>query len=126
MPRRQSKVSRIDSQYMNQYDAHMERQRKRKRLLKRRLILFGMLVVISFLSLFTYHMSQRDLYAEKKAQYELLEQEKQALKTEESALIEEIKLLEDESYVLRIAKTNYFFTEEGEIVFKLLEETPAY
>ena len=87
MPRRQSKVSRIDSQYMNQYDAHMERQRKRKRFLKRRLILFGMIVVISFLSLFTYHMSQRALYAEKQAQYELLEQEKQELKTEEFALI---------------------------------------
>lgn len=111
---------------MNQYDAHMERQRKRKRLLKRRLILFGAIVIISFSSLFTYHLSQRGLYAEKKAQYEMLQQEKQELLAEESALIEEIKLLEDESYVLRIAKTNYFFTEEGEIVFKLLEEAPAY
>lgn len=126
MPRKQSNVSRIESQYMNEYDAQMKRQRKRKRLLKRRLILFGTIVVISFFSLFTYHMGQRELYAEKKAQYESLQQQKQELKTEESALIEEIKLLEDESYVLRIAKTNYFFTEEGEIVFKLSEETPAY
>ncbi|GAA4076213.1 MAG TPA: septum formation initiator family protein [Bacilli bacterium] len=126
MPRNRSNVSRIDSPYMNQYDAHVERQRKRKRLLKRRLILFGAIVVISFFSLFTYHLSQRELYAEKKAQYELLQQQKQELITEESALTEEIKLLEDESYVLRIAKTNYFFTEEGEIVFKLLEEAPAY
>ncbi|WP_440897274.1 FtsB family cell division protein [Amphibacillus sp. Q70] len=126
MRKREEKVSRINSPYMNQYDAHMERQRKRKRLLRRRLTLLGMIVLISFFSLFMYHMNQRELYAEKQAEYEALQQEKQELKTEETSLLEEIKLLEDESYVLRIAKTNYFFTEEGEIVFKLLEEAPAY
>lgn len=126
MRKREEKVSRINSPYMNQYDAQMERQHKRKRLLRRRLTLLGMIVLISFFSLLTYHMSQRELYAEKQAEYEALQQEKQELKTEETSLLEEIKLLEDESYVLRIAKTNYFFTEEGEIVFKLLEEAPAY
>lgn len=126
MKTRRSNVSRIDSPYMTKYDAQMERQLKRKKQLKRRLILFGVVVLITFSTLFTYHLSQRELYAERKAEYEALKQQKQELTEEESMLIEEIKLLEDESYVLRIAKTNYFFTEEGEIVFKLLEETPAY
>lgn len=121
-----SNVSRIDSPYMTKYDAHMERQLKRKQRLKRRLILFGAIILISFFSLFTYHLSQRGLYTEKQQEYEALKQQKQELVAEESMLAEEIKLLEDESYVLRIAKTNYFFTEEGEIVFKLLEEPPAY
>ncbi|MBU5595539.1 septum formation initiator family protein [Amphibacillus sp. MSJ-3] len=126
MRNRTDKVSRINSPYMNRYDAHMERQNKRKRILRIRLILFGTIVLIFFFSLLTYHMSQRELYGEKQAEYESLQEEKQELKAEETSLLEEIKLLEDESYVLRIAKTNYFFTEEGEIVFKLLEEAPAY
>lgn len=126
MRNRTDKVSRINSPYMNRYDAHMERQNKRKRILRIRLTLFGTIVLIFFFSLLTYHMSQRELYGEKQAEYESLQEEKQELKAEETSLLEEIKLLEDESYVLRIAKTNYFFTEEGEIVFKLLEEAPAY
>ncbi|WP_017470329.1 FtsB family cell division protein [Amphibacillus jilinensis] len=126
MGRRQHKVTRINSTYMNQYDAHVERQRKRKRLLRRRLTLFAIVTVLTFFTLFTYHINQRALYAEKQSQYEELEQEIRTLKVEEQSLLEEINLLEDESYVLRIAKTNYFFTDEGEIVFKLTEEEPAY
>ncbi|WP_067841255.1 FtsB family cell division protein [Amphibacillus sediminis] len=126
MESQQRKVTRLQSSYMNKYDAHMERQQKRKRLLRRRLICFAVIAVITFFSLFTFHMKQRALHAEKQAEYEEKQTEIAALRAEEASLLEEISLLEDEAYVLQIAKTNYFFTEEGEIVFKLLDEAPAY
>lgn len=111
---------------MKRYDVEQERQRRKKDRLRRRLIVFSALALITFVSLFSYHMNQRTLYAKKQVEYHALQQRKQELNNEETSLEEEIKLLEDESYVLRIAKTNYFFTEEGEIVFKLIEEQPAY
>ena len=48
------------------------------------------------------------------------------LKNEEVSLQEEAERLKDEEYVLEIARTNYFFSKEGELIFKLPDEKPAY
>ncbi|GGM36617.1 hypothetical protein GCM10011351_23420 [Paraliobacillus quinghaiensis] len=126
MGRKERNVSRINSTYVQQYDAHVERHRKKKKRLHRRLILFAIIVAITFGSIITYHINQRVMYSQKQEHYDALQVEMKALETEEKELDEEIKLLEDEEYVLQIAKTNYFFTEEGEIIFKLPKEDPSY
>jgi cell division protein DivIC len=124
--RKERKIARINSTYMEKYDAHVERQRKKKKRLYRRLVLFAVIVCITLGSLTTYHIKQRTLYAQKKEQYEQLESELTTLKKKEDDLEQEVELLKDEEYVLQIAKTNYFFTKEGEIIFKLPEENPSY
>ncbi len=119
-------VSRINDAYIKQHDAQMERQQRRKKKLHRRLMLFGMIVVITMVSLVSYHLDQRAKYQGMKQEYSELSNELTSLQKEEKKLAEEIELLNDEEYLLQIAKTNYFFTEEGEIVFKLPEEDPSY
>ncbi|MFB1051062.1 septum formation initiator family protein [Paraliobacillus sp. JSM ZJ581] len=119
-------VSRINSSYMKQYDAQIERQRKKKKRLHRRLTLFAIVVCITFGSIIIYHVNQRSLYAEKAKEYQAMQEEYKAMEQEEDDLKEQVKLLKDKEYVLQIAKTNYFFTKEGEIVFKLPEEAPSY
>lgn len=74
----------------------------------------------------TYHIKQRILYTEKQEQYEQMENHLADLKTEETVLLEEIDLLNDEEYVLEIARTNYFFSKKGEMIFKILDENPTY
>jgi len=111
---------------VQQYDVHIERQRKKKKRLHRRLTLFSIIVAITFASIITYHINQRVMYAQKQEQYDALQVEMKALENDEKKLDEEVKLLKDEEYVLQIAKTNYFFSEEGEIIFKLPEENPSY
>ncbi len=123
---KQRNVSRINSSYMKQYDATVQRQQKKKKRLQRRLTLFAIIVCLTFGSLVFYHINQRMLFAEKSESYETLQEQYATLEQEESDLNEQVKLLEDEDYVLQIAKTNYFFTKEGEIVFKLPEEDPSY
>lgn len=123
---KERKVSRINSTYMNQYDAHMERQRKKKRRLRRRLTLFTVITIITFASILIHHTNQRTTYTEKEEAFQVLQKRLELLENEEKDLLEEIRLLEDESYVLQIARTNYFFTEKGEIIFNIPEETPAY
>ncbi|MBM7573163.1 FtsB family cell division protein [Aquibacillus albus] len=120
------KIARIESNYMKQYDAQMKRQEKKKKRLFRRLVLFMIVAIITFGSIATYHMKQRAVYAEKEQQYEQLEEKMASLKAEEKDLRQEVELLKDEDYVLQIAKTNYFFSDEGEIIFKLPEEDPSY
>ncbi len=123
---RRSKVARIHESYIEQHDAQEARQRKKKKRLYRRLAFFAAVVVLTFSVMLTFHLNQRAAYSEKQEQYEQLSEELSSLENEEKKLNEEIELLNDEEYLLQIAKTNYFFTDEGEIVFKLPEEEPSY
>nr|WP_138419992.1 septum formation initiator family protein [Aquibacillus sediminis] len=126
MMKKDKNVARIKSNYMQQYDVYMERQLNKKKRLYRRLALFFIIVLVTIGSLTTYHVKQRALHAEKLEQYEHLEEELASLKQEEKDLKQEVELLNDEEYILQIAKTNYFFSEEGEVIFKLPEEEQSY
>ncbi len=119
-------VTRLESSYLQQYDVYIERQKRKKQRLIRRLVLFLFITFLAFGSLTAYHIKQRIVHAEKQEQYEQLEEELVALKEEESDLVEEIDLLNDEEYVLEIARTNYFFSKKGELIFKIIEEDPTY
>ncbi|SDY36257.1 MULTISPECIES: FtsB family cell division protein [Salimicrobium] len=119
-------VTRLDSTYMDQYEAHVERQRRKKKRLFRRLALFGLLMLIITSSLAVYHVQQRMVYAEKEAEYEQLQEEMASLEDKEADLKEEKELLQQEEYVLEIARSNYFFSKEGEIIFKIPNEEPSY
>jgi cell division protein DivIC len=111
---------------MQQYDAHVERQKRKKQRLIRRLVLFSIIVAIAIGSMASYHMTQRALHTEKEEQYEQLQEELAVLQNEENDMKEEINLLNNEEYVLEIARTNYFFSKEGELIFKLPDEEPSY
>lgn len=119
-------VAKIDSGYVKQYDAYVERQHKKKKRLIRRLALFTIASLLLLGGLLTYHIQQRSLYAQKQAKYEELQEEMDLLEKREKDFKEEIKLLNDEEYVLQIARTNYFFSKEGEIIFKIPDNGPSY
>jgi len=123
---KQESVTRMNSSYMKKYDAHVERQKRKRKRLIRRLVVFSIIVVITFGGLTTYHLKQRGIHAEKAAEYEQLEQELASLKQSEEYLKEEIELLNDEEYILDIARTNYFFSKEGELIFKIPNKDPSY
>lgn len=126
MSREKKTVTRLDSNYVQQYDAYIDRQKRKKQRLIRRLVLFSIVtaLVIGFMGV--YHLNQRTLHAEKTEEYEQLQAELTELQQEEADLREEIELLNDEDYVLDIARTNYFFTKKGELIFKLPDEDPSY
>ncbi|WP_373894552.1 FtsB family cell division protein [Virgibacillus natechei] len=126
MSKKEKTVTRLDSQYMQQYDAHMERQKRKKQRLIRRLVLFSIIAAIAIGSMTVYHIQQRSLHAEKAEEYEQLEEELASLQDQEENYKEEIDLLQDEEYVLDVARTNYFFSKEGELIFNLPEEEPSY
>src|SRR5690625_5532113 len=104
----------------------MERQKRKKQRLVRRLVLFSVIVLLAVGSLTTYHVNQRILHAEKNEQYQQLKKQMTSLENEEKNYQEEISLLNNEEYVLEIARTNYFLSKEGELIFKILDESPSY
>ena len=119
-------VTRLDSPYMQQYDAYVERQGKKRKRLYRRLVLFSIVVLVAFGGMTAYHMKQRSVQAEKQEQYADLQETLSTLEKQEENLNEEIDLLKDEDYVLDIARTNYFFSDKGETIFKVPDEDPSY
>ena len=126
MSMKEKTVTRLDSNYMQQYDAYIERQKRKKQRLIRRLVLFSIIVVITIGTMASYHVKQRVLQSEKQEQYQQLEKELASLQKQEENLKEEIELLNDEEYVLEIARTNYFLSKEGELIFKIPDEDPSY
>ena len=126
MSAKKKTVTRLDSNYVQQYDAYIERQKRKKQRLIRRLVLFSIVAALVIGGMVAYHGKQRILHAEKTEQYGQLEQELAELEKEEADLKEEIELLNDESYVLDIARTNYFFAKKGELIFKLPDEDSSY
>lgn len=119
-------VTRLDSDYMEQYDVYIDRQKRKRQRLLRRLVLLSFVALVTIGSLTAYHIKQRILHADKIEQYEQLEDQLVFLEKEEENHQEEINLLNDEQYILEIARTNYFFSKEGELIFKVHDEEPSY
>lgn len=126
MTAKEKTVTRLSSDYMQQYDAQKGRQKRKKKRLIRRLVLFSIVALVAIGSMATYHVKQRALQADKQEQYEQLQDKMAKLNHKETNLSEEIKLLQNEEYVLEIARTNYFFSKEGELIFKLPDKEPSY
>ncbi|MFD2209307.1 septum formation initiator family protein [Virgibacillus halophilus] len=119
-------VTRLESVYMKQYDAQMLRQKKKRQRLIRRLVLFIVVFMLVAGSLAAYHFKQRSIRAEKVDEYHELQQKYADLQKKEQNLKEEIKLLNDDDYILDIARTNYFFSKKGEVIFKNEQKDPSY
>ncbi|MFP7171844.1 septum formation initiator family protein [Terribacillus sp. 7520-G] len=126
MARKKRNVTKMESSYTRQYDAYTERQRKKQKRLFRRLILFAAFAVVLLGLMTGYHIHQRGVYAQKQTEYKEKQEELASLQDKEKDLKEEIELLNDKSYVLEIARTNYFYSKDGETIFKITEEEPSY
>lgn len=120
------KVSQLHTGYKEQHDAYLERQKRRRKRLMRRLVLFSAVALVVVGTMVTYHLKQRGLQAEKKQEYQETQEELTSLQNEEEQLSDEVDLLNDDEYVLEIARTNYFFSKEGELIFKMPDEEPSY
>jgi len=124
--KREQRIYSIRSEYMEQYERQQKRNQRRKRSLIQRLVIAGVLMLATVAYMVHYHLEQRSVYSEKLKEYEALQSEMSELKKTEEELKEEIKLLNDEDYILEIARTNYFLTKEGELIFLLDDADSSY
>src|SRR5690625_2674178 len=116
---RQKRVTKIKSDYMKQYDVQMERNRRRKRKLIQRLIIVSTAVIIFLGAMTSYHFKPRAQSGEQQEQSDALTEDSANKEREVNEQLEEIKLLDDEEYILDIARTNYFLSKKGELIFQV-------
>lgn len=114
-----NKVVRMINSYTKKRDTEKKVRQSENRVAKRRTMLFGsiMLLVVGILLIVAFNQkTQNQLLQEELVQTEEVMAERVK---EEKDLEQQIKQLNDENYIARIARSEFFFSEEGEIVFNL-------
>lgn len=110
-------VTPIRSEYVASREIYEKVQRKRRKGLIRRLaaffILFGLAVSFMIHAL----LSQSAKLHEMEAQKAHLQKQLSNVKQEQRQLQRDIKLLNDEDYLGKLARKNFFMSKNGEIIF---------
>jgi cell division protein DivIC len=119
---RSRNIAKLQTQYaIQQESAELSSARKRK-LLYRRLAAYMVLAsLLSFIMISTY-ISQLSALDEKEAERKQLQKALSGLERQQQILEEEIVKLNDDEYIAKLARKEYFLSEENEIIFNLPKE----
>jgi cell division protein DivIC len=113
------KVTKMENQYIQQNElAGIAETRKRKLLIRRLAVFFAFAAVISVLMISTF-ISQTAALEQKIEEKAERENELSALQKKQEIMEEEIVKLNDEEYIAKLARRDYFLSEKGEIIFSL-------
>ncbi|KOP70384.1 septum formation initiator family protein [Cytobacillus solani] len=114
-------VAKIQTSYAKQQEvAEISGNIKRKRLFRRLTVFFIGAAVLSVFMISTL-VSQSSVLDEKRAEKKKLDQELALLKKQEVMLEEEIVKLNDDEYISKLARKDYFLSENGEVIFNIPE-----
>ncbi|MBC1376039.1 FtsB family cell division protein [Listeria farberi] len=122
MKKAESKVARIENRYIKD-TATMKKTRNRRRIaLFRRLAFMAIIfAVVGGLLTITYTKQVLALKEKKEKQVQV-DKKMVAMKDEEEALNDQIKKLHDDEYIAKLARSEYYLSKNGEIIFNIPEE----
>ncbi|EAD5680561.1 FtsB family cell division protein [Listeria innocua] len=122
MKKAESKVARIENRYIKD-TATMKKTRNRRRIaLFRRLAFMAIIfAVVGGLLTITYTKQVLALKDKKEKQVQV-DKKMVAMKDEQEALNDQIKKLHDDEYIAKLARSEYYLSKDGEIIFNIPEE----
>lgn len=112
-------IRKIENDYVRTADRQMEKLTKRKIGLRRRLTTFFIIASVVIVSLISTLYNQNQRLSEKEAEKEKMLAELQEMKEEQERLKLQIKKLEDDEYIAKLARKEYFLSDDGEIIFNI-------
>lgn len=112
-------IAPMQNAYMTQHHVKEKVMAKRKKLLFRRLAIFFLLMITISYMLISTLISRNDLLSEKKMEKEKLEKTIAQLDKKHALLKDEIVKLNDDEYIAKLARSEYFLSEDGEIIFNI-------
>jgi cell division protein DivIC len=116
---REKNVTKIENTYVAQQEQKAAKVQKRKLGLKRRLTLYAVTALLFTIIAVATLISQNSILHEKNAQMEKAEKQLAQMKSDEKSLKAEIVKLNDDEYLAKLVRRDYFLSEEGEIIFTL-------
>lgn len=119
---RKRNIAQLQTSYAKQQvEAEIQVSRKRTRLFRRLTVFFIFAAALSFFMISTL-IAQSSTLAEKAEEKEKYTKELEKLEQEEMMLEEEIIKLNDDEYIAKLARKEYFLSENNEIIFSLPSE----
>jgi cell division protein DivIC len=115
-------VSKIQTTYVKQQEYAEIASARKKKLLARRLTIFLVLASVLSYLMISSNISQTAKLDAKNAQMKELNHQMAELKTQQNILNENIIKLNDDEYIGKLARKEYFFSEKGEIIFNIPDE----
>lgn len=114
-------VTSIQNDYVRSIEQKEKQQHGHRVRLFRRLTAFGVVVAICLIWVVSTIYAQTQTIAEKEQLREEALASLEAAKQDQETLKEQILLLNDEEYLAKLARKEYFLSEEGEIIFSVPE-----
>lgn len=118
-------VASINKDYVRSVERQEKRQKAHKVRLFRRLGFFALLVVVVMSWLTMTMFSQKNALAAKEQQKLEAKQELVDILEEQEMLKSQIVKLNDDEYIAKLARKEYFLSDEGEIIFSIPENEDA-
>ena len=115
-------VSKIQTTYVKQQEYAEIASARKKKLLVRRLAMFLALASIISYLMISSTISQSAKLSAKMTQKKELTHQLTELKNEQGILNENIIKLNDDDYIKKIARRDYFLSEDGEIIFNVKKD----
>jgi len=119
--RKEQSVQQLQTSYVRQHEELITKRKERKKRVLRRLVIFGLFTILVCGSGISILISQAKEISAKEKQLMMAQEEYEQLLKEEIMLEEEIVRLNDDEYIAKLARKEYFLSEKDEIIFVLPE-----
>lgn len=120
--RKEKNITSMENAYTKQQMMKEKVIAKRKKLLLRRLVAFGIIALASVYLLVSTLISRNHQLEVKQAEKAKLEKRLADLKKKKSYLQDEVVKLNDDNYIAKLARSEYFLSEKGEIIFNIPDD----
>lgn len=114
-------VTSLENSYVKEQEMAARTMAKRRKLLFRRLTVFLVLTVAVAALLISTLITRENALQAKNAEKIKLEETLASLEKEQQLLENEVVKLNDDEYIAKIARSEYFLSDEGEIIFNIPE-----
>jgi cell division protein DivIC len=119
---RSKKIARLQTNYAIQHEDAKQSSVKKRKLLYRRLTAFVLMAGLTLFFLISTYMSQISALEKKEEEMRKLQKQLSKLETQQQILEEEVVKLNDDEYIAKLARKEYFLSEDNEIIFNLPEK----
>jgi cell division protein DivIC len=116
---RKKNVAKIESSYVFQQEKKVQTVEKKKRGLVRRLTFYAVCAAVISVLAVSMLITQAATLKEKQQEKEKLQHKLTKMEKKETLLQEEIVKLNDDDYIAKLARRDYFLSDKGEIIFSL-------
>lgn len=114
-----SKVESIETEYTQSLQRKVNQKRAQKVRLYRRLAVFSLIAIITFSVLTVTFVNQKKVLAAKQEEKEMLLLDLVSVEEDQQALNEQLEKLNDDEYIAKLAREQYFLSEKHEIIFSM-------